>query len=171
MSRTIEYSQPQPLDKGFDRNAFDCAVVPLNEYLQKFALQSQKKDTARTYVVADVEHRILGYYTLVFGAIEPDEVPKTISAGLGKYQIPVILIARLAVDLTEKGKGLGGILMQDAFLRAIQASEIAGLRAVMVRAKDDTAKAFYEKLGFQSAETDRLNLFLRISEIRLGLRP
>lgn len=171
MSRTTDYHPPRPLDKSFDSSAFDCGVEPLNDYLLKFALQNHKKDLARSYVVADVENRILGYYTLVFGAIEPDEVPKTISAGLGKYQIPIILIARLAVDLTEKGKGLGGLLMQDAFLRSIQASEIAGLRAVMVRAKDDAARAFYEKLGFQPAETDQLNLFLRISEIRLSLRP
>jgi len=150
---------------------FDCGVEPLNEYLSKFALQNQKKDLARTYVVANFENQVLGYYTLVFGAVEPDDVSATISGGLGRYQIPIILLARLAVDLSEKGKGLGGLLMQDAFLRSIQAAEIAGLRAVMINAKDEAARSFYEKLGFESAESDRLKLFLKISQIRSNLRP
>ncbi len=171
MSRTTDYQPPRPLDKSFDRSAFDCGVEPLNDYLRKFALQNQKKDLARSYVVADVENRVLSYYTLVFGAVEPDDVPTAISSGLGRYQIPIILLARLAVDLSEKGKGLGGLLMQDAFLRAIQAAEIAGLRAVMVNAKDETAATFYEKLGFESAESDRLKLFLKIADIRSGLLP
>jgi len=170
MSRTTDYAPPKPLEKSFDREAFDCGVEPLNEYLRKFALQSQKKDAARTYVVVDTNNSILGYYTLVFGAVEPDDVPDKILSGLGRYQIPILLLARLAVSFSEKGKGLGGLLMQDAFLRAIQASEIAGLRAVMVNAKDETARSFYEKLGFQPAKSDQLKLFLKISEIRSGLR-
>lgn len=171
MSRTTDYTSPRPLEKSFDREAFDCGVEPLNEYLRKFALQNQKKDAARTYVVAGAENQVLGYYTLVFGAVEPSDVPNNISSGLGRYQIPIILLARLAVGLSEKGKGLGGLLMQDAFLRAIQAADIAGLRAIMVQAKDEVARSFYEKLGFQPAVSDHLKLFLKISEIRSGLRP
>ena len=75
MSRTTDYQPPRPLGKGFDRTMFDCGVEPLNEYLSKFALQNQKKDLARTYVVANFENQVLGYYTLVFGAVEPDDVP------------------------------------------------------------------------------------------------
>lgn len=169
MSPTTDYSPPKLLEKGFDRTAFDCGVEPLNEYLRKYALQNQKKDAARTYIVVDPDDRILGYYTLVFGAVEPDDVPDSISSGLGRYQIPIILIARLAVDLSEKGKGLGGILMREAFLRTIQAAEIAGLRAVMVEAKDENARAFYEKVGFRRSPSDQFKLFLNISDIRKNL--
>ena len=169
MSRTTNYPPPKPLEKTFDREAFDCGVEPLNEYIQKFALQNQKKDAARTYVVADAENRVLGYYTLVFGAVEPDDVPNDISSGLGRYQIPIILLARLAVDLSEKGKGLGGILIRDALLRAVQAAEIAGLRTAMVQAKDENARLFYEKIGFKRSPTDQFKLFLKISEVRSNL--
>lgn len=169
MSRTTDYLPPKLLEKGFDRTAFDCGIEPLNEYLRKYALQNQKRDAARTYVVVDPDDRILGYYTLVFGAVEPDDVPDSISSGLGRYQIPIILIARLAVDLSEKGKGLGGLLMREAFLRTIQAAEIAGLRAVMVEAKDENARAFYEKVGFRRSPSDQFKLFLNISDIRKNL--
>lgn len=166
MPRTTDYRPPVPLDKNFDREAFDCGVDPLNEYLRKFALQNQKKDAARTYVVADSGGKILGYYTLVFGSVAPEEASGEISSGLGRYPIPIILLARLAVDLGEKGKGLGGILMRDALLRALQASDIAGLRAVMVQAKDEIARSFYEKIGFQRSPSDQFTLFLKISDVR-----
>lgn len=157
------------LDKLQDRVAFDCEVEPLNEYLRKYALQNQKKDAARTYVVTTEENRIIGYYTLVFGSVSTDETTPDISAGLGKYPIPVILLARLAIDRNQKGKGLGKALMKDALLRAVRASEIAGLRAFLVHAKDESAKAFYGKLGFQPSPHDEFHLFLKMSDIRASL--
>lgn len=169
MSQTPEYQPPKPLDKSFDREAFDCGVEALNEYLKKFALQNQKKDAARTYVVTDSSRKILGYYTLVFGSAATDDVPERIASGLGRYPIPVILLARLAVDQSEKGKGLGGVLMRDALLRALRASDIAGLRAVMVQAKDESAKKFYQKLGFVSAPHNEFHLFLKMSDIKASL--
>ena len=169
MSRTPDYESSKPLEKSFDREVFDCGVEALNEYLKKFALQNQKKDAARTYVVTNSDKQILGYYTLVFASVAPADVPGEVSAGLGSYPIPLILLARLAVDLSEKGKGLGGILMRDALLRAVQASDIGGLRAVMVQAKDETARSFYEKLGFRRSPSDHFKLFLKISEIRANL--
>lgn len=169
MSRTPEYQPPKPLDKSFDREAFDCGVDRLNEYLKKFALQNQKKNAARTYVVTNSSSKILGCYTLVFGSVAPDDVPEKIASGLGRYPIPVILLARLAVDQSEKGKGLGGLLMRDALLRAVQASDIAGLRTVMVQAKDESAKNFYQKLGFISAPHNEFYLLLKMSDIKASL--
>lgn len=159
----------KPLDKLQDRASFDCGVEPLNDYLKKYALQNQKKDAARTYVAATEENRIVGYYTLVFGSVLFEEATQEISAGLGKYLIPIILLARLAIDVGEKGKGLGKALMRDALLRAVRASEIAGLRAVLVHAKDETAKNFYEKLGFKTSPHNEFHLFLKISDIRTSL--
>lgn len=161
--------ETKPLDKLQDRSSFDCEAEPLNDYLKKYALQNQKKDAARTYVIVTEENQIIGYYTLVFGAVSIEETTPEISAGLGKYPIPVILLARLAIDKTQKGKGLGKFLMKDALLRAIRASEIAGLRAFLVHAKDASAKKFYEQFGFEPSPHNDLHLFLKISDIRASL--
>jgi len=164
-----KYSSTKLLDKSQDRTLFDCGVEPLNEYLKRYALQNQKKDAARTYVTTTGENRIVGYYTLVFGSVNQEEATAKVSAGLGKYAIPVILLARLAIDVGEKGKGLGKALMRDALIRAVRASEIAGLRAVLVHAKDETAKNFYQKLGFESAPHNEFHLFMKMSDIRASL--
>lgn len=161
--------ETKPLDKLQDRISFDCGVEPLNDYLRKYALQNQKKDAARTYVATVEENRIVGYYTLVFGAVSIEETTPEISAGLGKYPIPIILLARLAIDKSEKGKGTGKFLLRDALLRAVRASEIAGLRAFLVHAKDESAKAFYERFGFQPAPHNEFHLFLKMSDIRASL--
>lgn len=161
--------ETKPLDKLHDRASFDCGVEPLNDYLKKYALQNQKKDAARTYVLTDEENRIIGYYTLVFGSVSVEETTPEISAGLGKFPIPVILLARLAIDKNQKGKGLGKLLLRDALLRAVRASEIAGLRAFLVHAKDELAKAFYEKFGFQPSPHNEFHLFLKMSDIRASL--
>ena len=161
--------ETKPLDKLQVRDSFDCGVEALNDYLKKYALQNQKKDAARTYVITTEENRIVGYYTFVFGSVLFEEATAEISAGLGKYPIPVILLARLAIDADEKGKGLGKALLRDALLRAVRASEIAGLRAVLVHAKDESAKAFYEKFGFTSSPLNEVHLLLKISDIRKAL--
>lgn len=153
------------LAREHDRNSFDCGVQPLNDFLKKFAWQNQRKSSSRTYV-ATRGNRIVGYYTLSFGGVSHEESPEIVSAGLGKYQIPVVLLARLAVDISEKGQGLGKGLLLDAFRRAVQASEIAGLRAFLVHAKDESAKAFYEKFDFDPSPENEFHLFLLISQIR-----
>ena len=140
---------PVRLESGHNRGSFDCGVDPLNEYLKKYALQNQRKAASVTYVATRDHDRVVGYYTLAYGSIAFDEASESIRKGLGKYPIPVMLLARLAVDVTEKGSGLGKSLLRDALLRTLRALDIAGLRAMLVHAKDDNAKAFYERFGFQ----------------------
>lgn len=160
---------PVLLTKDHDRNSFDCGVSPLNDYLKKYALQNQKKDAARTYV-ATRGNRVVGYYSLAYGSVSLEEAPQRVKSGLPMHPIPVILLARLAVDSTEHGKGLGAALLKDALLRTMQAAEIAGLRAMLVHAKDDSAKRFYEKYGFESSPIDAYHLFMRVSDILASLR-
>src|SRR5205807_9714306 len=112
---------------------------------------------------------IVGYYTLVYGSTEWDDAPEKIRKGLGKYPIPILLLARLAIDLREKGRGLGKGLLKDALLRAVSAADIAGLRAVVVHAKDDNAKAFYEYFGFIASPTNPYRLFLTIKDIKANI--
>jgi GNAT superfamily N-acetyltransferase len=161
---------PVLLARSHDRSAFDCGASALDEYLKQYALQNQRKHAARTYV-ATRGNRVVGYYTLAYGSVACDEAPPSVRAGLARYPIPVILLARLAVDVTERGKGLGAGLLKDALIRTLQAAEIAGLRAMLVHAKDDPAKAFYEKFGFEPSPIDGYHLFLKISDIKASLAP
>jgi len=162
-------TSPVLLTRDHDRNSFDCGVPALNDYLKKFALQNQKKHAARTYV-ATRGNRIVGYYSLAYGSVSLDEAPQKVKTGLPRHPVPVILLARLAVDSAEQGSGLGAALLKDALLRTIQAAEIAGLRAMLVHAKDDSAKRFYQKYGFEPSPIDAYHLFLRLSDILSSLR-
>ena len=161
-------TSPVLLTKDHDRNSFDCGVPALNDYLKKYALQNQKKNAARTYVVTR-GNRIVGYYSLAYGSVSLDEAPQKVKSGLPRHPVPVILLARLAVDSAEQGSGLGAALLKDALLRTIQAAEIAGLRAMLVHAKDDAAKRFYQKFGFEPSPIDGYHLFLRLSDILASL--
>lgn len=169
MSVAEDLNPAKLLTRDDDRNSFDCGVPALNDYLKKYALQNQNKHAARTYV-ATRGNRIVGYYSLAYGSVSLEEAPQRVSSGLPRHPIPVILLARLAVDSSEQRLGLGAALLKDALLRTIQAAEIAGLRAMLVHAKDDSAKRFYEKFGFESSPIDAYHLFLRVSDILASLR-
>ena len=166
MIQSTKFLPTRPLTKTDDRKSFDCGVDSLNRYLSQYALQNQKKDAARTYVVVRGDGKIAGYYTLVYGSVTVGETPHDISAGHGKYPVPIILIARLAVSVDERGIGLGRSLVRDALIRSAGAASIAGLSAVVVDAKDAVAKAFYEKMGFVPGPDNEFQMFLKMSEIR-----
>lgn len=158
-----EYTAVSPLDGGHDRTVFDCGVPALNLYLRNYALQNQKKGIVRNYVTTPADSRaVVAYYSLVYAAIDQKLLPAKLVKGLGKYDIPVMLLARLAVDHREHGKGLGKALLKDAILRTMQAAEIAGLKLLLVHAKDEAASEFYRKHGFEPVIDDPLKLFLPV---------
>lgn len=143
---------------------FDCGILALNTYLLKNALQNQQSHGARTYVVTS-DNYVVGYFTLAYGSAAPDFVPIRVQKGMGKYPIPLMVIARLAVDKSWHGKGLGKALLKHALLKSIKAAQIAGLRAVVVHAKDELSKSFYQKFGFVTAPFDDFHLYLLIKDI------
>lgn len=155
------------LEKQHDRKNFDCGIEPLNTYIKQYALQNQKRNMTRVYVIL-LENRVVAYYSLVYGGVSPEEMPQEIR--VGQYQIPIMLIGRMAVDITQKGKGLGHAMLQDAAIRTMQAADIAGLRALFVHAKDLAAKAFYEYHGFIVCPSDALHLFFPIDMIKKTLQ-
>ncbi len=161
---------PVLLTRSHDRSRFDCGVPALDEYLRQYALQNQKKNAARTYV-ATRGNRVVSYYTLAYGSVALEEAPSSVKAGPAKHRIPVILLARLAVDVGERGQGLGAGLLKDSLLRTVQAAEIAGLRAMIVHAKETASKTFYEKFGFEPSPIDAYHLFLKVSDIQASLVP
>lgn len=158
-----EFTTVTLLAPEHERTPFDCGVPALNLYLRNYALQNQKKGIVRNYVTTRADSKIVAaYYSLVFAAIDQKQLPAKLVKGLGKYDIPVMLLARLAVDHREQGKGLGKALLKDAILRTIQAAEIAGLKLHLVHAKDEAAADFYHKYGFDPVVDDPLKLFLPV---------
>ena len=152
-----------PLDGGHDRTAFDCGVPALNQYLRNYALQNQKKGMVRSYVTTRADSKVVvAYYSLVYASLDQKLLPAKVVKGLGKYDIPVMLLARLAVDHREHGRGLGKALLKDAILRTMQAAEIAGLKLLLVHAKDQAAADFYRKHGFEPVPDEPLKLFLPV---------
>ena len=105
-------------------------------------------------------------YIFCIGAIEWKDAPDSVKKGLGKYPIPILIIAKLAVDKKWSGKGLGSSLLLDALQKAITASEIAGLKTIIVDAKDEQAKTFYEKHGFRTFPINAKRLLITIAELK-----
>lgn len=159
----------EKLAKTHDLSAFDCGKDSLNTWLKRFALVNQQSDSAQTYVV----HRknvVVGYYSLTAGSVRPEDAPGRISKGLAKHPIGVILLARLAVDRQEHGKGLGKALLKDALLRIMSAADTIGARAVLVHAIDDDARRFYESFGFERSPVDEFELMLLMKDLRAQLK-
>lgn len=160
------FSPVKKLDASHEVDAFDCGKEPLNRFLQRHALVNQKAGSAQTWVVCRGEQRVVGYYSLAVGAVEHAGAPGRVSEGLARHPIPVMLLARLAIDRSEQGKGLGRALLRDALLRTAQAADIAGIRALLVHAKDDEARAWYERFDFEPSPSDPYHLFLLMKDLR-----
>jgi predicted N-acetyltransferase YhbS len=157
----------EKLTTEHDTSRFDCGKEPLNRFLQLHALTNQAANAAQTYVVCREDgNEVTGYYSLAFGAVEREAAPDRVKRGLARHPVPVMLLARLAVDTTAQGSGLGKALLKDALLRTAQAAEIAGIRALLVHAKDDEARAWYERFDFEPSPTDTYHLFLLMKDIK-----
>lgn len=155
----------EKLSAARDCQDFDCGQPELNRFLLRYALQNQQSNSAQTYV-ACVENRVIGYYSLTVGAVTHEEAPERITKGLAKHPIPIMILARLAVDQREQGKGIGRGLLKNALQRTAQAADIAGIRALVVHAKNDEARTWYEQFDFEPSPTDPLHLFLLLKDIK-----
>jgi len=144
---------------------FDCGQDVLNRFLQRFALMNQKANSAQTYVTCSLDRNVRGYYSLTVGSIEWYNVPLRVAQGLARHPVPVMLLPRLAINRTEQGKGLGQALLKDALLRTAQAADIAGIRALLVHAKDENARQWYEHFNFVPSPSDPLHLYLLMKDI------
>ena len=144
---------------------FDCGDDALNRFLVRHALANQSANAAQTYLgLAD--GAVVGFYSLVVGSVEPEEPPARVAKGLGRYPVPIMLLARLGVSFAWQGRGVGAGLLRDAVLRTLQAADIAGIRAIAVHAKNETAREFYRRYGFQPSPTDPLHLFALLKDLR-----
>jgi GNAT superfamily N-acetyltransferase len=154
------------------REGFDCGKPSLDQFIHTLVSQYEKRNLGRTYVALPPgEERVLGYYTLASGAISVESLPAKQAKKLPRHAVPVVLLARLAVDRSVHGKGLGGSLLRDALTRSLDLSETLGIHAVVVDALDAEAKAFYERFGFSPLTDDAMRLFLPLSTIQAAAQP
>ena len=156
------------LSREHDLSAFDCANATLNDWLRKFAWTNQQADSAKTYVALD-GNRVVGYYALTTGSVHKHESPRRIAKGLANHPIGVVLLAKLAVDQSQQGKGLGKALLFDALSRIEEAADIVGVRAVLVHAIDEAARHFYLHFEFEESPVDPYQLLLLLKDLRKAI--
>jgi len=157
------------LSREHELGTFDCANATLNDWLRKFAWSNQQADSAKTYVALD-GNRVIGYYALTIGSVHKHESPRRIAKGLANHPIGVVLLARLAVDQSQQGKGLGKALLFDALSRVEEAASIVGVRAVLVHAIDEAARRFYMHFEFEESPVDPYQLLLLLKDLRRAIR-
>lgn len=147
------------------RGDFDCGDAELNEYLCRYARQNTRIGVSRTFVACPLgsEH-VAGFYSLSVGSIGVEMLPDP--GRLPRFPVPVVHLARLAVDRVHQKQGLGGILLFDAFTRSAEIADQAGVYTFTVDAKNDSAAGFYNHHGFESLTDDELHLHLPIATLR-----
>jgi len=144
--------------------SFDCGQPALNQFLQRFALVNQKSNSAQTYVSCH-SSLVVGFYSLAVGSVEPAAAAPRVTKGIPQHPVPVMILARLAVDLQHQGAGLGKALLKDALLRTAQAADIAGIRVLLVHAKDEPARRWYLNWEFEPSLSDPFHVFLLMKDI------
>lgn len=159
------YAPVRKLSATDQVDGFDCGQPALNQFLQRFALVNQKANSAQTYVCCQ-DDVVVGYYSLAVGSVDPRSTPSRVMKGLARHPVPVMILARLAVDKDHQRKGLGQALLKDALLRTAQAADIAGIRCLLVHAKDDAARHWYETWEFEPSPTDPYHLFLMLKDLK-----
>ena len=158
-------SEIVPLVAAHRRDDFDCGVEALNEFLRRYARQRQERDFSRTYVVlADDGVSVTTYVSVGVGQVGAPSFPAHLK--LPRYPVPVLRIGRLAVDRRAQGRQLGQELTRFALKLALELAERVGIHAVIVDAKDEGARAFYERLGFVPFNDAPLSLFLPVATLR-----
>lgn len=155
---------PQPLDTHHDLSQFDSGRSTLDNWLRHPAEKNERSGASRTYVVCE-DARVVGYFCLSTGAVECQLAPGHVRRNMPD-PVPVMLMGRLAVDKSWQGKGVGRGLLKDAMIRTLRASEIAGMRALLVHALDDDAANFYVRNGFLISPLDPLVLMLPLDTVR-----
>lgn len=153
------------LAQRHDLAKFDCGVPALTEWLRRFARTNQAAGAVQVYVAAQGAS-VVGYYALAAGSVERESAPTRVTKGLARHPVPVIVLARLAVDRRAQGGSLGAALLKDCLVRVVSAADVIGVRALLVHAKSEVARAFYAHYDFEPSPVDRLQMFLLLKDLR-----
>lgn len=162
---SLDLIAPQPLTSDHDCTDFSCGEPVLDEWLKRRAMANQVSGASRTFVVVDNERRVYGYYAMAAGAVSHQFAIGGVRRNMPD-PVPVMVLARLAVDIQAQGIKLGGSLLQDGVNRALNVAQNTGVRALLVHALHERAKLFYEYYGFQASPADSLVLMLRLSHAK-----
>ena len=168
MIENIKFLSPVLLDKSHDKSDFDCGQNELNIFLKEYAMLNSKNNSSRTYVsICKDTGKIAGYYTLTFGSISHEEAILKVKKHRPRPRLPisVMILARLAVNKTHQKWGLGEAMLRDALLRSLQASEIAGLKAIIAHAKNESASNFYKKYDFEESSINSNHLMVTLKDL------
>jgi GNAT superfamily N-acetyltransferase len=163
----LPLSPPEPLTDPHIIESFVSGEASLDEWLKRRARANQASSASRTYVVSERENAV-AYYALASGVIALGSVPGRFRRNMPD-PIPVAVLARLAVDRTHQGRGLGRALFRDAARRVAQAADAIGIRGIVVHAISDEAKKFYLALGFDPCNSEPMTLVATLSDIRATL--
>ena len=159
---SLQLCAPESLAASHRLDGFSCGEAALDDWLKRRAMVNHLSGSSRTFVVADPERRVLGYYAMAAGAVSHQLATSSVRRNMPD-PIPVMVLARLAVDTQAQGIQLGAALLQDAVNRAVAVSQNAGVRALLVHAISERAKQFYESYGFQVSPAHPMTLMLRLN--------
>lgn len=165
----MAYRRPEPLARHHELDDFACGEPALDEWLKKHARAANTSESARVFVVTPDGDTatVVGYYALAAAQVEPADAAERARKGQPpRRPVPAVLLARLAVDHRHQGGGLGRSLLQDVLLRCVDAADAIGVRVLLVHAKHERAKAWYEQYGFEESPTDPLHLMLLMKDVR-----
>lgn len=162
---SLQLSAPEPLSSLHRLDEFDCGELVLDEWLKRRAQANQLSGGSRTFVVVDQDNHVCGYYAMAAGAVAHQMATSAVRRNMPD-PVPVMVLARLAVDQRAQGIHLGASLLQDAVNRAVAVSHNAGVRALLVHALHDRAKQFYEHCGFQASPVHPMTLMLRLNSAK-----
>lgn len=157
------FAAPAPLTAEHRTDGFDCGQTTLNTWLRRHAFANQERGASRTYVVC-AEHRVVAYYAIAAGSIAHADAIGGVRRNRPE-PVPVALLGRLAVDASVLGQGIGKHLLQDAAIRVAQASDVIGMRAIVVDALDQRAKSFYEHYGFVASPISPFKFMVTIEAV------
>lgn len=158
---SLQLNAPVPLAASHFLDEFDCGEAVLDAWLKHRAMPNQFSGASRTFVVADQNSRVYGYYAMAAGAVSHQMATSSVRRNM-PVPVPVLVLGRLAVDRRAQGIKLGASLLQDAVHRAEMVAQNAGIRALLVHALHERAKKFYEHYGFQASPQHPMTLMLRL---------
>jgi GNAT superfamily N-acetyltransferase len=161
----VSLAAPEPLGQQHTIEGFDCGKPALNEWLLHHAQQAQGSGSAKTFVVGE-NNCVVGYFSLTVGQVDSLEAPERIRKGMGQYPIPVVILARLAVNRQDQGRGIGVGMLQDSIRRTLLIAEQAGIRAILTHPIDDDAARFYTRFGFIASPLREQQLLLLLKDAR-----